>query len=128
MEQSQKSGWEQFCAKAKKTASTVVKKTGEMADLASMQLKLKKLESKRDEQYKNLGRSTYRQLKTGESLAEKIAPVLDDLDDLRAKIRVQVEKIEAAKAARQAEKAFKKHDAEDLTGNATDSAEEETAE
>ena len=81
------------------------KKTGELVDDASMQIKLKKLESKRDQLYEQLGRLTYRQLKTGESQAEKIAATIEGLDEIRAQHREQAELIAKTKRERAEKKA-----------------------
>lgn len=97
--------WNDICATAKTVANKAMQKTGEMADLAAMKIRLKALESKRDEQYKRLGKLTYRQLKTGESQADRIAPTVERLDVLREKIRLQVAEIEAERAERAAKRA-----------------------
>ena len=96
--------WEQIKGNVKGVAKKAVKTTGELADSASMQIKLKSLESKRDKKYKELGRLTYRQIKTGESLAESIAPVIEELDVIREDIRQQMKAIEDAKKARSEKK------------------------
>ena len=97
--------WNDICVTAKAVANKAMQKTGEMADLAAMKIRLKALESKRDEQYKRLGKLTYRQLKTGESQADKIAPTVERLDVVREKIRLQVAEIEEERAARAAKRA-----------------------
>lgn len=89
--------WEQIKGNVKVAANKAIKTTGELADSASKQMKLKSLESKRDKKYKELGKLTYRQIKTGDSLAGQIAPVIDELDAIREQIREQKELIEAAK-------------------------------
>ena len=81
-------------------AQKAKKKTSELVDDASMQIKLRALESKRNQLYEQLGRLTYRQLKTGESQAEKIASTIEGLDDVRAKIRAQAALIEKTKRER----------------------------
>ena len=82
--------WELFKLSAKRVANTALQETSDAADLAGLRIKLKALESKRDEEYEMLGRLTYRQLKTGVSQAERIAPVIENLD----KIRLGIKKIE----------------------------------
>ena len=96
--------WDNIRSTAKKTAGKAIKKTGELADLAGMHIRLKSLEAKRDAQYKQLGKLTYRQMKTGESMVSQIAPIIEKLDELRERIRLQVAQIEAEKAARKARK------------------------
>ena len=91
-----------------RAANKAIKKTGELADIASMHLKLKSLERKLDGKYKDLGKLTYKQLKSGASQAEKIADTIVEIDTLREDIRLQKEKIEAEKQARKERKAAEK--------------------
>ncbi|MBO5883206.1 MAG: hypothetical protein J6Q78_02225 [Clostridia bacterium] len=91
-----------------RVANKAIKKTGELADIASMHLKLKSLEHKLDSKYKDLGKLTYKQLKSGASQAEKIADTIVDIDAIREEIRLQKEKIEAEKQARKERKAAAK--------------------
>ena len=81
-------------------ASKAVHKTGEVADTASLYVKIKAAEAKLDGYYTALGKLTYKQLKSGESQAEKIAPVLEGIDELQEKIRTLRNKIEIDKAKR----------------------------
>ncbi len=92
--------WELLKISAKRAANMALKETGEVADMAAMRLKLKTLEAKRNDGYEMLGRLTYRQLKTGVSQAERIAPVIEELDLVRAKIKKINIEIENAKTAR----------------------------
>ena len=92
--------WNQIKKNLGDAAQKAKKRTGELMDDASMQIKLKTLESKRDQLYEQLGRLTYRQLKTGESQAEKIASTIEGLDDVRAKHREQAELIAKVKRER----------------------------
>ena len=87
-----------FCKKVKKTAVKVVKKTSEAADIAAKYVKLQRIDSKLSDRYEVLGRLTYKQLKTGESHAEKIALYIDSIDKLRADRKALNEEIEADKA------------------------------
>ena len=100
--------WKEIGNGAKRAANKAIQKTGEIADVASMHLRLKSLESKRDEQYELLGKLTYRQLKTGESQATRIAATIEKLDELRAKIRELGTQIEEEKAARKQAREQKK--------------------
>ena len=92
--------WEQIKGNVKQAANKAIKTTGELADLASMHLKLKALEGKRDKRYTELGKLTYRQIKTGESLAERISQIIEDLDTIRERIREQNQLIDDTKKAR----------------------------
>ncbi len=120
--------WKEIRTSAKKTADKAIKKTGELADVASMHIRLKALEAKRDAQYKQLGKLTYRQMKTGESLVGQIAPVIEKLDELREKIKALVTEIEAEKAARKAKKAEKAEEATEESCADAGAAEEEATE
>ena len=97
--------WNQIKHSIGSVAKKAKQKTGEIVDVASMQIKLKSLESKRDHLYEQLGRLTYRQLKTGESQAEKIASTIEGLDEIRAQLRAQAELIAKAKRERAEKKA-----------------------
>ena len=92
--------WEKIKSSAKRMAKSAIKGTGEAADIASLHIRLKSLESKRDKEYETLGKLTYRQLKTGISQAEKIAPVVDSIDTLRERIKSVNSAIEEVKQAR----------------------------
>ena len=87
-----------FCKKVKKTAVKVAKKTGEATDIAVKYIKLQRIDSKLSDRYEALGRLTYKQLKTGESYAEKIALYIQSIDQLRTDRKALNEEIEADKA------------------------------
>ena len=108
-----KVNWKKVRKNVGRVTNKALEKTGEIADMASMHIKLKTLEAKRKEQFAILGKLTYRQIKTGESQAEKIAPVIEELDALREKILAAVTDIESAKKgkAEKAEKAETKEEA-----------------
>ena len=92
--------WNQIKKNLGDAAQKAKKKTSELVDDTSMQIKLKKLESQRNHLYEQLGRLTYRQLKTGESQAEKIAQTIEGLDEIRAQHRAQAELIAKTKRER----------------------------
>ena len=92
--------WEKIKSSAKRMAKSAIKGTGEVADITSLHIKLRALENKRNKEYESLGKLTYRQLKTGISQAEKIAPVVDNIDTVREKIKSVASAIEEAKQAR----------------------------
>lgn len=87
-----------FCKKVKKTAARVAKKTSEATDIAVKYIKLQRIDSRLSDRYEALGRLTYKQLKTGESYAEKIALYIQSIDQLRADRKALNEEIEAEKA------------------------------
>lgn len=92
--------WEIFKLSAKRAADKALKETSDAADLAGLHIRLKALEAKRNEEYEMLGRLTYRQLKTGVSQAERIAPVIENLDKTRALIKKANQQIEETRALR----------------------------
>ena len=92
--------WQKIKSSAKRIAKSAIKGTGEAADIASLHIRLKSLENKRDKEYEALGKLTYRQLKTGISQAEKIAPVVSNIDTVREKIKNVNAAIEEVKQAR----------------------------
>lgn len=100
--------WETIKGGVKTAAKKAIKTTGEVVDTASMQLKLKSLESKRDKGYAELGKLTYRQIKTGESHAGEISKVIEKLDQIREEIKAQNQAIDDAKKAKAEAKAKKK--------------------
>lgn len=116
--------WKKIRTTVGHAATKAAKKTGEVADLTAMRLKLKLLQGKRDEQYKLLGKLTYRQIKSGESQAEKIAPVIEELDELAIKVQVLVNDIARAKAQYAAQKEAAKQ-AEQAKAEAADASEAE---
>lgn len=107
------SEWNELCKKVKTVATKAVKKTEEIADTAAKHVRLHKIDSKLSSRYENLGKLTYKQLKTGESQAERIAAYVESIDKLRADRKALQAEIDADKAKREAEKA-KKEAVEDL--------------
>ena len=101
------SEWNGFCKKVKGVADKAVKKTGEVADTAAKYVKLHKMDSKLSDRYENLGRLTYKQLKTGESQAEKIALYIESIDQIRAERKALQAEIDADRARREAERELK---------------------
>jgi hypothetical protein len=80
-----------------KAADIAVKKTGEFADSAKKYVRLKNVDSKLSAKFELLGKLTYKQIKNGESYAERIATVMDDIDALReqrAEIVAEIEEEE----------------------------------
>ena len=101
-------GWTKIKEGIGSMAGKAKKRTGELMDEASMQLKLKALDSRKKKLYEQLGRLTYRQLKSQESQAEKISDTIAAIDRTRAKEREISDALEAAKLQRAAEKAAAK--------------------
>ena len=104
--------WNEIKSQIGKAANKAVKRTGEIADIASKQIKLKSLDSKLSAKYESLGRLTYKQIKCGESQAEKISSVITEIDDLRVKRSELADEIEADKVKRAEARAEEKKQAE----------------
>lgn len=81
----------------KKTAAKAIRKTEEVADVTAKRIKLRSIDSKLDERYETLGKLTYKQLKTGESQAERIALYIESIDKLRAERKAVQAEIDAYK-------------------------------
>ena len=111
--------WDMLKLSAKRVADAALKETGDAADIAALNIKKKTLEAKRNSEYEMLGRLTYRQLKTGVSQAERIAPVIEKLDMIRARLKKVDNDIEETKQARSERRAKAK-----MTEAGIDDAEE----
>ena len=112
--------WNEIKKSASNVAKTTIRKTGELAESATMYVKLSALRAKRDELYQKLGKLTYKQLKLGTSQAEAIARVVKELDNVTYDIAKQKEKIEKVKAERELAKEQRR-----LEHEAADKMEEE---
>ena len=99
--------WNSVRTGASRVANKAIRKTGEMADTATVYVKIKMAEAKLEGYYTSLGKLTYKQLKTGESQAEKIKPVVDGIDSTREKIRLLNAKLEEEKQRKKEAKATK---------------------
>ena len=113
---------------AARATNKVIRKTGEVADVAAIHVKIKMAEAKLDGYYTTLGKLTYKQLKTGESQAEKIKPIVDGIDASREKIRLLREKLEEEKQRRKEAKEAKPEDIADIEKAIEEAVEEGTAE
>ena len=97
------SEFDNFCKSVKRAADMAVRKTGEVADITAKRVKLHRIDSKLSERYEVLGKLTYKQLKTGESFAEKIALYMDSIDKLRNERKIVVAEIEAERSKQNAQ-------------------------
>ena len=73
------------------------KKTEDLAHTASLRIKVEGTKNKLSANFEKLGRLTYKQLKSGESQAEKISEVLSEIDELIAKEKEIKKQLEKAK-------------------------------
>ena len=92
--------WNDIKTGVGRAANKTVRKAGELADTASLHLKLKALNARLCDKFERLGRLTYKQIKTEISHAEEIASVIEDIDHLREEIKLLKEKIEKLKKER----------------------------
>ena len=93
------SKWNDFCTTVGKYANRAVKKTEELADTASLHIKLKGVDVKLCEEYEKLGRLAYKKLKDESfSGAEEIAACMDTIDGLYARQNELKEELEKAKS------------------------------
>ena len=115
--------WKQVRYGVGRATGKAIQKTGEIADMASLYLKLKNLNLQLNERYETLGKLTYKQLKTEASQAEKIAQIIEDIDQLREQVSLQKDRILALKAERTAAKEAAKEAAKQTA--ATDEAAQE---
>lgn len=97
------STWNEFKESAKTTANKAIKKTGELADTASIHVKIKLSNARLSAAYEKLGKLTYKQLKTEESQAEAISEVIATIDSIRADVKTLKIKLEEIKEARKNE-------------------------
>ncbi len=96
--------WNSVLTGVEKAADTAIRKTGLLADTASIYVRMKATQAKLDGYYTALGKYTYRQLKTGEQLADKIAGVLKNIDTERAKMTALQNQLVAEKEKRKSRK------------------------
>ncbi len=96
--------WEKIRTGIGKVAGKTIRKTEEVAESATMHMKLSSLRKSRDKQFERLGRYTYKQLKTGVSQAEAIAKIVADLDKTNSAITKQKALIEEHKAEKERRK------------------------
>ena len=93
-------------------AGKTAAKTRELADTASLKIKIANKEADRDIQYKALGKLTYAKLRNlnvsdPEALTENISTTLDKLDTVLKELHDLKAELEARRAAKEAEKAAK---------------------
>ncbi len=97
------SSWNELRSDVKDVASKAIKKTGELADTASVHLKIKMAGVRLSAAYEKLGKLTYKQLKTEESQAEAISETIAIIDSLRADVKTLKIKLEEMKEAKKTE-------------------------
>ena len=104
--------WNEIKTSIGNFAGKTAAKTRELADTASLKIKIANKESERDVQYKALGKLAYAKLrdvnvKDPEALTESISTTLDKLDTILRELHDLKAELEARRAAKEAEKAAK---------------------
>ena len=90
--------WEEFCDSVKKFAQKVAVKTEEIADTASLQLKLAQKEGELSDLYEKLGKLTYTQITDGGESAYHAEEIIAKLDAITSDIAALKAELEAKKA------------------------------
>ena len=93
--------WEKISRNVGRAAGKAVRKTEEIADIALKNIKLATCDAKISKLFEKLGRLTYKQLKTGETQAEKIAELMLSIDRARAEYAALRREIEEDRARRE---------------------------
>ena len=93
--------WKKIGKKVGKAANKAIHKTEEIADITVKHVKLASCEAKINKLYEKLGRLTYKQLKSGESQAEKISEVILSIDRGRAEYAEKRKALEEDKKRRE---------------------------
>ena len=96
--------WQKIRTGITGVAGKTIRKTEEVAENATLHIKLNSLEKKRDKQFLRLGRYTYKQLKGNNANADTIAKIVADLDATLAAIEHQKHLIEEHKAEKERRK------------------------
>lgn len=96
--------WNEIKNDMEHLANKAIKKTGELADSASISIKIKVAQAKLSSAYETLGKLTYKQLKDSESQAEKISETIALIDSLHESIKALRQKAEQLKKDKEKEK------------------------
>ena len=91
--------WEEIRQTVESTAYKAIRKTEEIADTASVHIKLKAISAKLNLKYTDLGKLSYKQIKTGKESAG-ISEVVAEIDSLRNQAKTLRDKLEKAKTER----------------------------
>lgn len=98
-----------FIKSAKKATKKAANTTMELADIASLNLKLQGQSVKLSEKYEKLGKLSYDKLANEADNAEKIAAVVEEIGKMIEAIENTKAEIKAKKAARKAKKVAEKN-------------------
>lgn len=98
-----------FIKSAKKATKKAANTTMELADIASLNLKLQGQSVKLSEKYEELGKLSYDKLANEADNAEKIASVVEEIGKMIEAIENTKAEIRAKKAERKAKKVAEKH-------------------
>ena len=98
----------EFIKSAKKATKKAANTTMELADIASLNLKLQGQSVKLSEKYEKLGKLSYDKLSNDADNAEKIATVVEEISAMIEQIENTKAEIKAKKVARKAKKVAEK--------------------
>lgn len=104
--------WKKIRTNIGTAVNKTAQKTGELADTAAKYVKLKSMDMKLSSKYEDLGRLTYKQLKSGTSQAEKISETIEKIDSIRADRKALNDEIEEDKRRRAEKKNAEKAESE----------------
>ena len=97
-----------FINSAKKATKKAANTTMELADIASLKIKLQGQSVKLSEKYEKLGRLSYEKLANEADNADKIAQAVEEIDKMLDAIENTKAEIKAKKKARKAKKVTEK--------------------
>ncbi len=97
-----------FISNAKKATKKAANTTMELADIASLNIKLQTQSVKLSEKYEKLGKLSYDKLANEADNAEKIAKAVEEIGSMIEQIENTKAEIRAKKAARKAKKVAEK--------------------
>ena len=99
----------EFIKSAKKATKKAANTTMELADIASLNLKLQGQSVKLSEKYEKLGKLSYAKLSCDADNADKIAATVEEIGAMIEQIENTKAEIKAKKAARKAKKIAEKN-------------------
>lgn len=96
--------WEEFCKSVNKFTNKASAKISDLADTASLKLKLTKTEAKLSEAYEDFGRLTYKQLQNESDCEEKAKELIAAIDELNLTSQYIKNILKTKKEAKEEEK------------------------
>ena len=90
------SEWSDFCSSAGRLFDKATQEAVRLGDTATLYVKLKNAETRRDMEYQELGRLTYQRLRRNADNAAQIDEILERIesfDDQAAAIKAEIERL-----------------------------------